>query len=546
MSLPLLPTSPSDPLPVLSPPTSPTSFQPSGAPSSSRERLSAIVRGPRRPKPRRRALPILAGVALVGVASWFGVQRWWPTSSGGPALVTGVVARGALPIIVTERGEIESSVTTDAICEVEGREVKLVSIVPEGTRVTQGQEVCKFDPEKLNRSFAEQEIKWKQAIGKAGAAKGELEVQINKAESEIAKAKLDLTLAELEKDKYLLGEYQVELFKIKGAIELAEKDYQEAKDKLVFYQQFEKKGFGTPEQTRVRELMVGQYEFQLRMNQIALTVLEKFTRKQKETELTAKAEDAARQLKRTEKSTKGAVDKAKSDLEAAEITATLEKQELDRIKVQLERCIIRAPQNGILVYSKDRYWDSSSRIQPGAMVYFRQTIFTIPDLSKMQIKVKVHESVVKKISANLKAEIVMDALPGHTLHGTVIAVGTMAHQDGFWNQGAKEYLTTIRFEDLPESAGMKPGMTGEVKILVNRLNDVLTVPVQAVAESEGRHVAFVASPAGIDCRTVVVGENNDKFVQIKDGLAEGERVALDARARVAAQAKAAESGSPAN
>jgi hypothetical protein len=78
------------------------------------------------------------------------------------------------------------------------------------------------------------------------------------------------------------------------------------------------------------------------------------------------------------------------------------------------------------------------------------------------------------------------------------------------------------------------------------LNDVLTVPVQAVAESEGRHVAFVASPAGIDCRTVVVGENNDKFVQIKDGLAEGERVALDARARVAAQAKAAESGSPAN
>jgi len=158
----------------------------------------------------------------------------------------------------------------------------------------------------------------------------------------------------------------------------------------------------------------------------------------------------------------------------------------------------------------------------------------------------VHESVVKKISANLKAEIVMDALPGQTLHGTVITVGTMAHQDGFWNQGAKEYLTTIRFEDLPESAGMKPGMTGEVKIHVNRLNDVLTVPVQAVAESEGRHIAFVATSGGIESRTVVVGENNDKFVQIKDGLAESERVALDARARVAAKAKAAESGSPAN
>jgi multidrug efflux pump subunit AcrA (membrane-fusion protein) len=60
------------------------------------------------------------------------------------------------------------------------------------------------------------------------------------------------------------------------------------------------------------------------------------------------------------------------------------------------------------------------------------------------------------------------------------------------------------------------------------------VPVQAVAESEGRHVAFIVGPGGVEPRTVVVGENNEKFVVIKDGLVEGERVTLDARARVAA------------
>jgi HlyD family secretion protein len=239
-------------------------------------------------------------------------------------------------------------------------------------------------------------------------------------------------------------------------------------------------------------------------------------------------------LKRTEKSTKGAVDKANSDLEAAEITARLEKQELDRVKAQLDKCIIKAPQDGILVYAKDRYWDPSARIQAGSIVYYRQTIITIPDLTKMQIKMKVHESVVKKIRPDLKADIVMEALPGQTIHGTVVSVGTMAHQDGYWSQGGKEYLTIIKVEDLPESAGIKPGMTGEVKVLVNRLSDVLMVPVQAVAESEGRHVAFIVGPLGVEPRTVVVGENNEKFVVIKDGLVEGQRVALDARARVAA------------
>ena len=49
---------------------------------------------------------------------------------GPPVRVTGLVARGELPITVTERGELESSSTVDARCEVEGEQMKLVSILP--------------------------------------------------------------------------------------------------------------------------------------------------------------------------------------------------------------------------------------------------------------------------------------------------------------------------------------------------------------------------------------------------------------------------------
>jgi RND family efflux transporter MFP subunit len=486
------------------------------------------------------------------LAAWLvavsGFGWWWHTrSTGGPPVrVTAVVNRGELPITVTERGELESSSTVDARCEVEGEQMKLVSILPEGVHVTKGQIVAKFDTEKLQRSYAEQEVKSKLAEGKAKAAKGELEVQINKGESEVAKAKLAHTLAELERDKYLEGEYNVELNKIKGAIELAEKNLKESEDKLIFYRDYEKKGFGTPEQTRYKELAVEEAKYLLEMQKISLTVLEKYTRKQKVTELNAKAEDAARELIRAGKSGAASVEKAQSDLDAATVTARLEKQEQDRLKVQLDKCVMIAPQDGILVYAKERYWDSSARIQAGAMVYFHQTVFTIPDLTRMQVKVKVHESVVKKIQPGLKAEIVMEALPQQVLHGTVLSVGTMAHQEGYWNQGVKEYLTIVQVTDLPESAGLKPGMTGEVKVLVKKLPGVLMAPVQAVAERDGKHLAFLVGPQGVDRCEVTVGENNEKFVEVKEGLDEGARVALDARARVAAEVKAEEerSGKP--
>src|SRR5262249_20767107 len=109
-------------------------------------------------KPRRRwrwsALSIVIVPAL-GLGWW-----WWHSRSvgGAPVRVTGGITRGELPITVTERGELESSSTVDARCEVEGEQMKLVSILPEGVHVTKGQLVAKFDTEKLQRAFAEQEV----------------------------------------------------------------------------------------------------------------------------------------------------------------------------------------------------------------------------------------------------------------------------------------------------------------------------------------------------------------------------------------------------
>jgi HlyD family secretion protein len=479
----------------------------------------------------------VAGGALL----LWGASRWLLTGAGQSAEITAAVCRAYLPITVTERGELESSVTVDVRCEVEGFQNKIVTILPEGKRVHKGEIVVTFDADQLNRSYADQEVKWKTAEGKAKAARGELEVQKNKAEGEVAKAKLALTLAVLDRNKYLEGEYQVELDERNGDIELAKKDMQEAKEKLAHFRAFVKKGFGTPEQLRVKELELAQKEYLLSSKNAKLRVLEKFTKHRQETELKAKAEDAIRELERAKNSGTAAIDKAQSDFEAAEVTARLEKTTLDRLKKQLDHCTVRAPQDGILVYSKDRFWDPGARVQPGGMVHYQQTLFSLPELGKMQVKVKIHEAMVKKIKAGQKAEIHVDAYAQQVLHGTVKNVATLANSDGWWDQrGVKEYVTIVEVDDLPPEAGLKPGMTAEVKVKAGELFDVLLVPVQAVTQTQGEHCSYVLGRKGVERRQVVVGDNNEKFVEIKSGLEEGERVTLDARTRSAAESKAGE------
>jgi RND family efflux transporter MFP subunit len=484
-------------------------------------------------------LGVVAAVPLLLVVG----AHFWPSDRRNPELpeILATVARANLPVIVTERGELESSKTVDVRCEVEGRQNKIVEIVPEGTRVVKNDTVVRFDVDELTRLHAEQAIKVKAAEGKAKAAKEELEVQKNKSESEVAKADLAYKLAELDHEKYIKGDYEVEVEDRQGSVELATKELEEAKAKLEQYRSFVKKGFGTPEQLRLREAEVRRTEYFLKRDKKKLEVLRDFTLKRQTEELTAKAKEAERELKRARSSGNAAVAKAETEYDSAEQASRLEKETLDRLQKQLDHCIVRAPQAGIVVYSNERYWDDESRIQAGATVHFQQQIFSLPDLTQMQVKVKIHESVVKKVTLGMKAEIRIDAYRSAVLHGVVDKIATLADRQGFWDEsGVKEYVTVVKLTDLPTDAGLKPGMTAEVRIQVSELPDVLTVPVQAVTEREGQHYCYVVKDEAIERRPVKIGENSIKFVEVKEGLQEGEHVALDARLRMAEETKESE------
>lgn len=434
---------------------------------------------------------------------------------------------------------MESAENIIGRCEVEGERVKIVKIVPEGSLVKKGQPVVWLDSEPFQKDFAKQEILWKQAEGKAKAAKGDLEVSINKGETDIDAKDLAWKLAKLDLHKYVEGDLKVEVDDKNGAIELSRKELREAEDNLIHIRVMVAKGLKQMDELRQTELQVQSKKFSLSSNENKLMVLEKFDKERKVTELQAKARDAERDLERTKKSSAASIEKAKSDLEASESTMKLEKATLDRIEEQLKKTVMNAPGDGIMVYFRTP-WGDDTRIQAGAQLFPQQQIFTLPDLTKMQVKMKVHESVVKKIKPGLSASITIDAIPNVILEGKVKTVATLAQSQGWRNASVKEYDTIIEIPKLPENIGLKPGMSSEVKISIQTLKDVLIVPVQSVSERDSKHYAFVMHGQDIEQREVKVGESNEKHIQILEGLSENETVTQDARIRLTEVIKKAE------
>ncbi len=450
-------------------------------------------------------------------------------------VLTAPVVRGELVITVTERGELESSQSIQVNCEIEGGG-KLATILPEGTRVTKGQEVARFDVDALSKSINQQEVKWELAEAKVKTAEGDLEVQKNKAASEIDKAQLAGELADLDMNSYEPGEYKVESDKRQAALEKAKKDLKEAEDALAFNKSLVKKGLAQPLQLRAMELNRDAMRSMVSQLEADKNLLEQFTKKRKMIELKAKAKETKNELARVKKSQDAATEKVSGELAAAKKTAALEKTELSRLKAQLDRCVITAPGDGILIY-QNRAYDPNSRIRAGGTLYYQQPIFTLPDLGSMNVKVKIHESVVKKVQPGLVAHMQVEALANQVLHGTVLSVASVAQSDEWRIGGIKEYMTMVSISDFPAEAGLRPGMSAEVKILVKTVPDALTVPVQAVTESDGAHICYVVSGGNIERRVVEVGENNERLMEIQSGLKENEMVALDARLRAAAELK---------
>ncbi|TXT17729.1 MAG: RND family efflux transporter MFP subunit, partial [Planctomycetota bacterium] len=219
-------------------------------------------------------------LALVAI----GISRWSAGEHEALPAVTATAVRAELPITVIERGELESSKTVEVRCEVEGEQIKIVDLAPEGTRVAEGDIVVRFDTDKLARSIAEQEVKSRTADAKARAGEEDLEVAKNQAASEIAAAKLALKLAEIDLRKYIEGDFPQEKREIEGEVLIAQEELKRAHDRVIYSERLRRKGYLSAGEAEADKFAETKSQNTLNLGKEKLRVLEKFTRERTEAE----------------------------------------------------------------------------------------------------------------------------------------------------------------------------------------------------------------------------------------------------------------------
>ena len=211
---------------------------------------------------------------------------------------------------------------------------------------------------------------------------------------------------------------------------------------------------------------------------------------------------------------------AKTELDLATNALDIDRARLQTIREKLEKTVIRAPHDGIVLNLKAR----EGVVVTGANTSGEATLLMqVADLKQLEVHCEIGEVDVIKIAIGMQASLTFDSLPGTALTGKVIFVSPSALP--------KEKDRTIRVFPMiiaVESADpqLKPGITANVVISTGKNPRALAVSVGAIFMENYQSCVFVKNGERFERRVVALGLNDSEFVEVKDGLREGEEVAL--------------------
>jgi len=488
---------------------------------------------------------LLAGCTLL-VAAVITVLRDWRKRDG--PLIFYTVTRSDLPITVTERGNVESQNNIEIFCEVDDihgdgiHGTAILWIVTNGSSVKEGDLLVEFDETGHQAQLDQQILDTEKARAEQIKASAKLENQKTQNETAEAEAELQIQLAELElrmfKDQEK-GTHQLEVEEINRLIEDIDNQILEAeanlkltKNDMLGVESLFKLGYaGKSELDRSRlDYLQAESLYAAKLNKLKTQLA---TLKKKESyehdmqllKLGGAQATAIRGHKQVLLDNKALLDQAQAAADAADRALKKEEELLARYQKQVGNCKIFAPQDGMIAYAEHQRGWWASEVRQGAAVRPRQHILSLPNLTMMQVKTAVHESVLNQIKLGLPATIRVQPFQNRTFTGTLKSLAVLPDQSGAMSSDTKVYETIVTIDQ--EVEHLKPGMSAVVEIHIDRLKDVLSVPVQAVVQIQDDSWCYVELDGNAERRIVQLGRTNDKFVEIREGLQEGDRVVLN-------------------
>ena len=435
-----------------------------------------------------------AGIAWVSVVPNDSIDRLLDSAP------THTISRGELIVSVTEQGTLESANNTEVKCRVRGSNT-ITFVIDSGTDVKAGDELIRLETLAIEEEISERTKFY------------------HLAESQVARSAADVERAKLAISEYEQGRFISELSSLQKDLAVAESRLLNSRNRLKHSQMMSRSEYASELEVEEREFASEQADMNVGLIKTRIEVLENYTKKEELVRL------------------QGELKVAEATWEADVERALADKKRLERAKEELGLCTIVAQRDGLVIYPDGEEWENAPKIEEGGTVNKDQTLLLMPDLSQMQVKVGIHESMIERVKSGMESNITLNR---DNLTGEVTYVAEVAKPAGWWTGNVVKYDTIV---SLPSTAeGLRPGMSAEVEIVLARHEDVLTIPTNACLEIQGEFICWVKTRSGAERRVVELGDSSSMFILVESGLNEGEQVILDPLANVpGAQKEAAAS-----
>jgi len=441
--------------------------------------------------------------------------------------VLATVARENLRVSVLESGQLQAADSIDIYNEIRGN-VTVLSLIEEGTWVKKGEVLVELDVSEIEDDHTARKIRYEQANAAFIQAREAKAIQESLNASNTSKAELDLALAETDLRKYLEGDWPLQMEEADSNIALSEMELKNAEKTLKDTRELVELNFEAITTLERDELAFRRAKVRLDMDRRSKEIAEKYENDRMLQVLRSDVDQARAELDRVKRRANADLAQKVADLSSKEATLALEKDKLDQLTEQLQKGVVRAPADGLVVYPVNadrRRRNDSSQVEEGAMVRERQLLISLPDTSRMMVSIEVHESAVDMVNRGQPAVITIDAFPDATYLGKVTFVAPLPDSTNSWlNPDLKVYRAEITLSG--QTLQLRPGMSASAEIVIDELKDVLTVPIHACYRSGDHYYVFANERGQPVIREVDVGLHNDHRVEIQSGLEEGEKIYL--------------------
>lgn len=238
--------------------------------------------------------------------------------------------------------------------------------------------------------------------------------------------------------------------------------------------------------------------------------------------------------------------KSKEELEDAQYEYDSAESSLSKTESDLAETVITAPMDGIVVGEPKTAGTMAVQGNSNPTV-----IMTIANMSKKQIIAKVDETDIGSVRVGQKATFTVDTYTDKTFTATVSKI-SQTDVTNSWNVNSSStssstpsviyYYVTLDVDD-PDNM-LLPAMTARVDIVTAEKENALVVPIAALKTDSSGSYVMVANGKEQEKRYVSTGIYSDEYVEITDGLTDGEQLAVTYKAKSSSNSKDKMGGPP--